>query len=279
MFPEMTIAFMFISGALCIVIPLAAMMIYKKKNRAVSISSFFIGGAVFILFALILEQILHYFMLPAVSGNTSAYVLYGAFAAGIFEETGRFAAFKTVMKKRSDPKEAVMFGLGHGGTEAILLAGLSLLSNAVTAVMTNKMGLDAMVTMASAGNPESAGLVRSQLEAMAAMKAGVFLVSVFERIIAVTFHTAMSVMVFEGARVKGNGWLFPVCILCHAALDIPAALYQKQVISLYTAYIFMAIMTAAAVLFAVRSYKSTHRAFAEDPVLPDNCIEQHIQQP
>ncbi|MGN0641614.1 MAG: YhfC family intramembrane metalloprotease [Huintestinicola sp.] len=255
-FSSGTIAAMAISGLLCILIPVAALIVYKVKNKDIPVWIFFIGGAVFMLFALILEQISHYFMLPLVMGNTAAYVVYGTLAAGVFEETGRFLAFKTVMKKRTDPKTAVMYGLGHGGWEAILLAGLSMVSAVVTALMTNAMGFDAMVEYSAQGDPATAELVRAQIEAMAALSTGAIFASVLERIIAMTFHTAISVIVFESAKVKGRSWLFPVCILVHALLDVPAALYQRQAIPAAVTYLVMAVFTAAVVYMAYRSYKN-----------------------
>lgn len=52
------------------------------------ISSFFIGAATFIVFALILEQILHIVVIKAtgtaLTGNIWLYALYGGLAAGIF---------------------------------------------------------------------------------------------------------------------------------------------------------------------------------------------------
>lgn len=257
MFSGASIAAMTVCGLLCIIIPAAALIFLKIKCRDVKISSFFIGAAVFIVFALILEQLLHTVMLPVVSGSTAAYVLYGALAAGVFEETGRFAAFRTVMKGRNDPKDAVMYGLGHGGTEAILIAGLSLLGSAVTAAMTNSMGIDAVAELSASGNAETEQLVRTQLEMMAANGAGIYMLSLFERIMAMTFHTAVSVMVFEAARVRGRTWLFPVCILIHALLDVPAALYQRQALSLYAVYPIIAVFTAVTVFFAIRSYRKT----------------------
>lgn len=264
MIPNITIVAMTVCGVLCTAVPIAAMIIFKKKNKNVRISSFFIGGGVFILFALVLEQVLHSVMLPIVSENTVAFTLYAAFAAGIFEETGRFAAFKTIMRKQVDPKDSIMYGIGHGGTEAIIIAGISLLSAAVTAVMTNSMGIDAMAQLSSGGNPETEQLVRSQLESIASTGAGIYLLSFLERIIAMTFHTAMSVMVFESARVKGKGWLFPACIVFHAALDVPAALYQMSIIPLIAVYPIIAILTAAAVFFAVRSYRRIRDALGEE---------------
>lgn len=264
MFSNTIIASMIICGLLCIIIPIGAMIIYKVKNKDVKISSFFIGAAVFFLFALVLEQIMHYFMLPVVSGSTVTYVIYGVLAAGIFEETGRFAAFKTVMKNRNDPREAIMFGLGHGGIEAVILAGVLLLSYAATAVMTNQMGLEAMVTMSSGGNAETAELVRTQLETMAAVGLGSIIVNVPERIIAMTLHTALSVIVFESARVKGKGYLYPVCILLHAVFDVAPALYQRQAIPMPAVYISIILFTAVAVYFAVKSYRRTKAVCAEE---------------
>lgn len=78
------------------------------------------------------------------------------------------------------------------------------------------------------------------------------------------FHTAMSVMVFESARVKGKRFLFPVCIVFHAVLDIPAVLYQRQVIPLYAVYPIIIVITAAAVYFAVKSYRRTKAVCAEE---------------
>ena len=257
------IALLFICGGLCTVLPFVAMAVFKAKNKDVKISSFFIGCGVFVLFALILEQLLHTVMLPLVRKSTVMYVIYGILAAGIFEETGRFAAFKTVMKNRNDPKEAVMFGLGHGGAEAILLAGLSLLSTALTAVMLNNVGFEELTAMSSGGNAETAELVRSQLSAVSELTAVQVVCSLLERIISMTFHTAMSVIVFESARVKGKLWLFPASILLHAICDLPAALYQRQVIPMWAVYPIMAVITAGIVWLAVRSFGRTRELCGE----------------
>ena len=195
------IALLFICGGLCTVLPFVAMAVFKAKNKDVKISSFFIGCGVFILFALILEQLLHTVML-----------------------------------------------------EAILRAGLSILGTALTAVMLNNVGFEELIAMSSGGNAETAELVRSQLSAVSELTAVQVVCSLLERIISMTFHTAMSVIVFESARVKEKLWLFPVSILLHAVCDLPAALYQRQVIPMWAVYPIMAVITAGIVWFAVRSF-------------------------
>jgi uncharacterized membrane protein YhfC len=51
--------------------------------------------------------------------HTWLYAVLGALLAGLFEETGRFIAFKFLLKKRTDRKTAISYGIGHGGFEAI----------------------------------------------------------------------------------------------------------------------------------------------------------------
>ena len=119
-----------ICGLFTTLIPIAAVVVFKLKNKSVSLLSAVIGAATFIVFALVLEQIMHIFMLPIVSNSTVAYVIYGVLAAGVFEETGRFLACKFLMKKRSDNKNAIMLGIGHGGIESVLIIGISMFSSA-----------------------------------------------------------------------------------------------------------------------------------------------------
>ena len=42
-------------------------------------------------------------------------------AAGVFEETGRLLAMKFCMKKDLDKKNAIMYGIGHGGIRFLRL--------------------------------------------------------------------------------------------------------------------------------------------------------------
>ncbi len=255
MFSGGSIAAMLAAGIICLAVPIAALVIYKRKNKDVPVSAFFIGCGTFFLFALVLEQLLHTVMLPIVSGSILLYTVYGALAAGIFEETGRFIAFKTLLKKHTSPSTAIMYGLGHGGIEAIALVSLNMISYAFIGAAVNSMGLDAFVNLSSAGDSYTASMLRDQLTAIAAAPISSYVLSVLERVIAMTFHTAISVMVFESARIRKRIWLYPVCILIHALLDAPAALYQRGIISLAVVYPMMIIYTGIVVFAAIRSFR------------------------
>ena len=241
MFSFPTIIFLAATGLLSVAIPVICAIIFKSRVKTAHVSALFVGAAAFFVFALVLEQLLHAVMIPLVSKSDITFVIYGALAAGIFEETGRFAAFKTLLKKQNRPESAVMYGIGHGGCEAVMILGMSALSGAVIAITVNSVGIDEMIKLASAGRPELEETARLQIEAL---------------------HISLSVLVFEGARTKGRAWLYPVCVLVHAACDVPSAMYQRGLLGLAAVYAITTALTAAVAVFAVRSYKRQTRALA-----------------
>lgn len=247
---------LFVCAVLTFAIPIAALVIFKKKHRETSLLSAVIGAATFIVFALVLEQFLHLVMLPIVTGSTVAYVLYGTLAAGVFEESGRFVACKLLMKKRSDNANAVMMGIGHGGIEAIILIGFGMISYISMAFMVNSMGIDAIAEMSGITDEANLVLLKNQVDSVVAFSISTALINVVERVLAMALHISMSVVVMKAATVKGKLWLYPAAILMHAMFDVPAVLYQRGVItSIWLVQLFLAVLAAAAVFAAVRASK------------------------
>lgn len=196
---------------LTVAVPLGVMLFLHKRGGPWK--AFLVGAATFVLFALVLEQLFHSLVLPSgigqvILGNTWLYGLYGGFAAGLFEETGRFLALRFVLKKRKDRITALSYGIGHGGIEAFLVAGLTMVSNLV-------LGL----TYANGGTIPSE--IVPSVEALLTTPATMFLWAGFERISAMILHMALSVLVFASIRTEKH-WLFPAAILLHAAVDFLA---------------------------------------------------------
>ncbi len=139
--PALSMAFMALAALFAFATPIVLLIYYKKKGA--DVPPFFVGCAVFVVFALILEALVHNLVLQGSAGakiqnNTLLYALYGGLMAGLFEETGRFLAFRTVLKKRQgNDRNALMYGAGHGGIEAILLLGFAYISNLIMAVLIN----------------------------------------------------------------------------------------------------------------------------------------------
>ena len=84
---------------------------------------------------------------PMLQGNIWLYAFYAGLMAGVFEECGRWLAFKLSLRWSRGPGDALMYGAGHGGIEAILLAGMTMLSNITLALALNRGGLEAVEAM------------------------------------------------------------------------------------------------------------------------------------
>lgn len=263
MFSTETIAALAVGGVLAILIPVIAVIVFKKRNRDSWLPSVFIGAGTFIVFAVILESILHVIMQPIVKGSVIVSSVYAALAAGVFEETGRFVAYKTLMRKHYTTKNAVLMGIGHGGCEAIVLLGITLLTYLVLAIMTNAMGIDKLVEMSSSANAQAA--LKAQLESFREYNFISMAMGIYERIVAMTFHVCMSVFVYKAVTQKGKIWLYPAAVLLHALLDFPAALYQMNVItSIPVIYVIMTLFVALVIASTVIMAKK----------MPDNGEKQ-----
>jgi uncharacterized membrane protein YhfC len=177
--------------------------LYFWKRAAGGFRPIIVGAASFFVFAILSESILYIFLstfaedaVKKIIEHRILYVAFGCSMAGIFEETGRYYAFKQVMPEFKEPASALGYGIGHGGLELFL-----------------------------------SGVVGLLMSAPAGFGAKMSLLWIGERIIALSGHIALSVIVFAGARTHRK-YLFPAAVLLHAIADIPIGLYKFGSISL-----------------------------------------------
>ena len=225
--------------------PIGLMLCFWKKGG--KWITFLIGAGTFFLFALILESIFHnlVFLTPlwaVLQDNIWLYGLYGGLAAGVFEETGRLLAFKLLLKNEREPITALSCGIGHGGMEAILLVGLTMVNNLI---------LTAAVSVGGITDPAVLDLA----EQLASTPAGMFLWAAVERFGAIVLHLANSVLVCAAVREPGQKWLFPAAILAHAAVDF-VAVVSNAYLPVAVAEIIVLVLAAIAALFARMVYRT-----------------------
>ena len=272
MVPVLSIVFMSISALIAIGLPLALFFIWRKKYKLRAVP-LLIGMAAFILFALVLEQIMHVLVLsPRADGSTSIilrnpffFVLYGTLAAGIFEETARFVSFHILKKKHSGMGTGLSYGIGHGGIEAVFIAGLAMISNISASLMINS-GDAAML-----GDDPA---VLAGINALINTGSVHFLVSGFERILAVTVHISLSMIVWCSVRSKGRLWLFPAAILLHAIFNIPAALYQFGLVG--NIWLTEALLILPTALIAYAAYYFCKKMMDEDEAAAVINVEELV---
>lgn len=252
--PTLSIIGMIISTLVAFGVPIALLVVIRKKTKA-RISSFFIGCLTFIIFAMILESIMHNFVLSstgnAIKGNVWAYAIYGGLAASIFEETGRFLAMKFIMKKSLTKGNALMYGAGHGGIEAVLLVGLTYISNIIIAVLANSGTLEKSLSVLDSATYET---TVSQLSSLWSLNSGMFFVAGIERISAITLHIAFSVFVYKTVKT-GKAQYILFAYLLHFLVDAGTILLLGKVSIVWLEVIVMAAAIIAA-FFAVKLYKS-----------------------
>lgn len=152
-----------------------------------------------------------------------------ALTAGLFEEIGRYVGYRWLMKRTTKTWNiAVMYGIGHGGIEAILLIGVGNLIGAV--------GLANIPATVGALPPEQQDLLAQQLAPIYASPDWVPLLGAWERLWAVIFHVALSVMVFQVFRRNDIRWLW-LAVAIHALVNFvvvgATSFFQLTGLSLY----------------------------------------------
>ena len=231
MVPVSSLIMMAVNAVLGIAVPVCLSVYLVRKHHA-RLSTILIGAGTFILFALVLESILHQLVLKGPHGasildNTLRYAIYGGLAAGVFEETGRFLSMKFLMKKEpSAPLPGVAYGIGHGGVEMLIIFGITMINNLVISALINSGQTDVIFSKVPV---EAVEQLRSQLDQLQTIGVGTLIIGIWERFSALVLHLGLSMMVWVAVRKGGKWlWLFPAAIALHAIVDAGAVLLQKS---------------------------------------------------
>lgn len=258
MISPFVIVFSIVTVIVALILPPVFAVAYALKNRKQGILSAWLLGALGFAVPQILIRMPVLQLLSANSGFVafaqSHMILYGlglAFTAGLFELAGRYAV-ALLLRKRLTCRRALAAGLGHGGIEAMVLIGLSYISNIVLMLMI-RSGADL-------------SQAQTAVQTLIATPAGLFLLAGFERLLAMTGHVAMSMLVCYGVR---TGKKLPCVLLClgmHTLMDSTAciSMFIGRGLSQTVAYwIIYAILTAIGVV-SLLLIREMHRRWPEE---------------
>ena len=229
---------------LAVIIPIAIALIWKFWKHE-KFTTILVGAATFVLFALILEKtIQNALVFPTTMGlpdhaasqfinaRPILWALVLGLFPGVFEETGRFMAFKTVLRNRRNRETSISYGIGHGGIEVILVLGINYIVYIVYAVMINTGTFQGIIDQVAEQAPFQEEAIRALADQLAVFSFADIGTGMFERVFAFLFHVGASILVFYAARDKGRFWLYPLAILLHTALDSLAGLNMAKVVQL-----------------------------------------------
>lgn len=241
-----TISFIWliVGTVLWVAVPVAVAIIWKVKKKE-PFTTILIGAATFLLFALILEKPIQNVLafptamgLPdhAVSRFLSANPILPALVSGlfpgVFEETGRLVAFKTILRKRKNRETSISYGIGHGGFEVILILGITYIQYIAYAVMINTGIIGIIINQVASLALDQLGSIESVVSLLKGFSFADLGIAFVERIFAVLFHIGASILVFYACRNKKSFWLYPFAILLHTAVNFIGALSIFNVIHL-----------------------------------------------
>lgn len=199
-----------LSALIMIALPLGVGL-YLYRRWTVSWGLALVGGAVFLL-----SQAAHIPFNAAVLNPVLARLGFGSsdvagwplllaalllgLSAGVFEEGARYLAYRFWVRRARAFREGVVFGLGHGGAEAIALGILALLQH-VQLFALRGQDLSAMVP---ADQLEAA---TAQVEAYWATPTWAYFLSSVERASALAVQITLSVLVLQAfVRPRGGLW-------------------------------------------------------------------------
>jgi uncharacterized membrane protein YhfC len=220
---RMDVLVRFVNAALMIGLPLGLGIFLARALRP-GWRLFFVGAATFLG-----SQILHipfnaWALSPLLArlgivqsgpglGSIVAAVALGL-SAGVFEEVARYVVLRTWLRDARSWGQAVMFGAGHGGMEAVALGVIALVA-LFQGIAYRNADLSALVP------PDRLGAAQAQIEAYWAAPASLVMLGSVERGIALCVQVSLAVVVLQAVVRRNPAWL-GLAIGWHALVDASA---------------------------------------------------------
>ena len=272
-----TVSFLFcaLAMALTILIPLAAILLYARKHPGNGLFWYWLlGAAGFFLTQIVIRvPILTLLQSQAwfIRLQANHLALFGfllAFTAGLFELAGRFGVAVWMNKKNKLTfHRSIAAGLGHGGIEAIVLIGFGNAVNLAYMVMINAGTFDMVIAEAA-----QTGVDVSQLyllkETLLTTSPGMYLLGVFERILAMAGHLGMSMLVCYGCHTGKPGKYAIACLLIHTFIDMSTVINAMvgSHLSQTTAYILIYTLLTAVAVASIFIVRRIHKSWPNSEV-------------
>lgn len=217
----------------------------KKKN----LRSILIGALTYTIAVLLFESGVNAFIFQTSVGDLLkndliAYALFGGIMAGLFEESGRYLAYKHLMKKEQDYNSAFAYGVGHGGIEAVLLVGFTYISNLLLIHTLQTGNLNELV----AATPE----LETVIQVFTTTPGFLYLIAGVERVFAIGLHLALSLLVYHAYNTKQKKYLFGSMGI-HAFVNFGSVLLSSQ--SVLMSELFLLCIVGTVIVFVKKTIR------------------------
>lgn len=234
---------------LCIV-PFVFLRRCLRQESKTNHRAFFTGVFSFGVFSLLLEQLCHTLVFTnfsVINNNLWLYTIYGALAAGVFEELGKFTSAKLLIKDEITYNTAISFGMGYGFVETFIMGVMPSINSMMGAMSINKG-----VFESTYGLNMPAETIQKVKDEYMSLSEGMIYLSAYERILVFIIQVALCVLIVYG--IKSNKFRFILLSLgLHVLVDLFAVFYQKTGFSVYFVYIYLTVFALFAIKFIFKS--------------------------
>lgn len=263
----MSLVICFIINAIITIGIPVGVFIYFIVNKKEKVKPFLVGAMVFLVSQVLLR-------IPLLNGllaktdwfynmtvlSPMIYAIFLGLTAGILEEIGRLVGFESGLKKERSWLDGVAFGLGHGGIEAILFAGIVSIQNIFVIFSLNNGTFNENLIGAS---EETVRAIYESTTIMSVLYGGI------ERISAIIMHIGFTLIVLYGInKCKRNIYLI-IAILLHAIVDTVVVIAQQIGLSIHTVELICVFFAVILLGFIIKS-KSMFKNFEEVSVNEKN---------
>ena len=208
-----------LNGLLMIAMPIGLAIVLTRRWK-IGWSTWWIGFAAFIISqvghipfnwgaGLLINQSNLVYWSPLAQQVFNAVFL--GLSAGVFEEVSRYLILRFWAKKARSWRNGILFGAGHGGSEAIILGVLVLVTYTSMLAM---RGMD-LSTLVPA---DQLDLAQQQVQAYWSIPWYDSLLGALERLFTIPVQICLAVLVMQAFTRKKIGWLF-LAILYHAVVN------------------------------------------------------------
>ena len=274
-----SIAAMCVTLVIALVLPVVILIVYAIKNRKQGVvGAWFLGAAGFFVTQMVIRT-----PILSVLGMSEGFVAFAqnhyliyaialAFTAGLFEVVGRYVVAK-ILSKNLTFKKGFAAGLGHGGIEAMILIGISYISNLIYVGMINSGAINAVIAQTESMGVDATP-VYTLVDTLVNTPASMFLLAGYERVLTMLGQAAMSLLVcyfvWKKQDIKGIG----ICLLLHTLLDGVSAVVSgmstpylgavgSQNVSYVIIYVFLTLMAVLSVYIIIKIKKAWRSEMVE----------------
>ena len=253
-----------------------ALFLRWRKNRDVRTSSLVFGALVYYVAAKVLEPFVNAAILSNVGGammkNMFIYAVYVGLIAVVVEEGCRYLTLKSLVKN-VDEDNALYFGLGFCGLEAILTAAWPQVSNILNSVLINNGMMGRTLEMLKEPDLSATYFAIAPLWETPSLT---FMLAGFERALIILMHLCLSLVIFYFIK-SGDKKYIGIALIAHFAVVACSALMSQMGIAMLSVLVTAAV-TAALAVFTQHSHKEfeANRPMGEYAVF-EGSGEENVQ--